>query len=385
MKKYLFMALAAIAVISFSSCEPQGEQQNPEKIVISFNKKNVEMGIGDSERATVSITGTDAIIQLSYTSSNTNVVTVSAAGLLTAVGEGKAQVVVSAEGAVGDTCYVTVSDNAMYTNFKLLDYGLFGEWTDIPGTDTIIELRKGFANVQLSTINLLAWDGDLLYSTGWSGDGLLMESEVAVFRIIAGDSTTANGYEKSVGYWVGAGGFDIVDLASEGYQYYPYCAQSGKIDVENYGKFMNSYITAKSENDIDLDASDAMIKGAYLYEWDVNNDAAYWYYPYAVVNRLAIVENDDESIDMGYDLTWSNLHSEDRYFGLKVTLNEEGKISGIVTPYDYSTVGPLHYGTLSFEKQETAKKYYIGDMKKVHKELPAFVNHKLPTDKFYKK
>lgn len=387
MKKYLFMAIAAVAAFAMSSCNPN-EPQKQDEITITLSEESLELGIDDTKRLTITVSPVGAQVQPKYASSNTNVATVSASGIVTAIAEGEAQIIVSAEGAIGDTCFVRVSNMAVYKNFELVDYGLFGDFEDIPGTETVVKLSGGEANVQLSYITLYAWDADLNYSKsgGWSGHGLLMGADVAVYRIIAGDATTASGYTNSIGYWVGSGQFSIADMKANGYQYYPYTAQSGKMNVNKFGDFVASYIAAETSEDIDWDAAEEAVSGAYLMELDCESAAEarrYWMFPYAVIDRMAIVENEDESVDMGYDITWGIFTTDDRLYGLKAILNEEGQATGVVTPYDYATYGPVHYGTLSFdEEQET--KYHIGNMNKVHKEMPAFVKNK-KTDRLYKK
>ena len=397
MKKYFICAFAVLTSVVMFSCKekttPGGGETpvNPGEttdLQVVMNVHELQLTVGDQEKVRASVKPAKEGVTISFKSDNETVVSVTSAGVVTALAEGTANIIASAEGATSDTCVVLVNNSAMFDDFQLVGYGLFGDFETIPGTDTIIELVKGPANVNLNTIWLYAWDGDVMYATGgWTGQGLVMEAEVAVYVITAGDSTTASGYGNAVGYYVGAGGFYIADLESAGYEYLPYYAQSGKIDVENYGKFMHSLITAEKSEDIDIDAANAMIKGAYLFQRDMNQENPdYWYYPYAVVNRLEIVENDDDSFDIGFDLTWSDIASEDRFFGLKVTFDEQGNINGIASPYDYATVGPIHYGSISFDKQ-APRKYYLGDMTKVHKELPSFATKNgksIKTDRLYR-
>lgn len=391
MKKYLFMAIAAVTALAFSSCKDENNNPTTDDVTITFAKKTIELGVGEEVLLGYTVAPVGAEIQqLKFVSSDASVATVSASGRVTGVAEGEAQIIVSAEGAKGDTCTVIISDYAMYTNFEFLDYALFsGEEPEyIEGTDTIIKLRVGTCNAKLAVYSLVAWDGNVMFVSGhgWTGDGLIMQVDMPLYLIVAGDTTSANGLNGYIGYYISTGGFDIADIKGAGVNgYVPYVGQSGKIDVQNYGKGLNSLITAQSDEDVDAEALNAAFEGAYLYRRNMNDSANYWYRPYGVIDRLAINEL-EEGYDMGYDITWSDLTSEDRYYGLKCTLDEEGYITGIATPYDYATVGPFHYGNLSFEEKSEVRKPTIGDQSKVYRQ-PAPVNaHNIKfTDRLYKK
>ncbi len=389
-KLFRFAILAIVAAASFTGCKPkETEKEDPTTSVeIKLSDHELKMAVDDTYRLKTTITPSGTELALTWKSTNDAVASVNASGLVSAVAEGDAQIIVSANGATGDTCYVTVTDEAKYDIFNIEGYGLFGDYTEIPNTDTILKIRVGPVNVRLNTITLLAWDGDLNFvsGSGWSGAGLLTEGEVPVYLIVDGDSTKAYA-PNYVGYYVGWGGFGVTDLEAAGVKNEPYYAQAGKIDVENYGKFIESLIKSESEDDIDMDAYNSMIKGTYSYYVDADNDAWYSYYPYGVVNRMLIIENEDDSFDFGADITWSNVTAEDRYFGLKVTHDDEGKLSGVVKPYDYATVGPMHFGTLSFDDNSgsnEAPRYNLGSMNKVHKEMPSFVKE-IRADRMYRK
>lgn len=386
MKKVLVFAMTAVVALAFTSCKQEKKDDPKTSVKITLSEHELTMKVDDQTRmkATVEPAGTEVTMQ--WKSTATDVATVNSSGLVTAVGNGEALIIVSAEGATGDTCKITVTSTAAYEIYDVAGYGLFGDFEEIAGTDTILRISVGEVNVRLNKISLLAWDGNLNYvkGSGWSGDGLLTEGEISVYLIVAGEQTDANAAQY-VGYYISSGGFGFANLKNAGYDYYPYYGQSGKIDVQNYGKFLSSLIHAESSEDIDRDALDNMVSGAYVYEVDADNDDWYSYYPFAVIDNLEIEENDDDTFEYGADVTWSNLTDDDRYFGLKVVIEEvEGQntITDVVTPYDYATVGPMHFGTLTFSNE--APKYYLGDMKKVHKEMPTFVKN-IRTDRMYRK
>lgn len=387
MKKVFSFALTAIfAAVLFTSCDKKPDDPTPTTAVkITVSPDELSMQVDDQQRLRTTVEPSGTTLTMTWKSTNEAVATVTSAGLVTAIAEGEALIIVSAEGATGDTCSVVVTSEAAYDIYNIEGYGLFGEFEEIPGTDTILEIRVGEVNVRMNTISFLAWDGDLNFvsGSGWSGSGLLTEAEMPVYLIVDGEKTQENA-PLYVGYYIGWGGFGVADVEAAGYEYYPYYAQAGKIDVENYGKFMGSFVTAESEDDIDMDAYAAMVKGAYVYYVDADNDRWYSYYPYAVVNELLIAENEDESFDYGASITWSNLTAEDRFFGLKATFDEEGYVASIVTPYDYATVGPMLFGTISPNGDAEAPKAKLGNMNKVHKEMPEFAKQ-IRLDRMYRK
>ncbi len=79
---------------------------------ISLNKTTISIGKGSTEKLTVTVLPINAKdTSVTYTSSDTNVVTVDETGLVTAVGEGTATITVTANGGEGinTTCNITVT------------------------------------------------------------------------------------------------------------------------------------------------------------------------------------------------------------------------------------------------------------------------------------
>lgn len=93
---------------------------------ISINKKDLSLMVGETQQLTATVTPENAV-PAEWSSSDTTVVTVNEAGLVTAVAVGKAVVTASVEGFSAD-CQVTVSDIpvesvTLYTNEQSLNYG----------------------------------------------------------------------------------------------------------------------------------------------------------------------------------------------------------------------------------------------------------------------
>jgi hypothetical protein len=392
MKKVFLFALAAIVVASgFTSCKQEKKDDPGTSIKLILSEHELLMKKDDAQRLRVTFEPASASPKVTWKSTNEAVATVTSTGNVTAIANGEAQIIVSAEGATGDTCYVTVADLAAYDIFEISDYGLFGEFVEVPNTDTVIEISIGEVNVKLYTIDMYIWDSNLSFvnGSGFSGDGLMTIGEVAAYCIVAGAATTAANADAYIGNYIGSGFWGFADIAAAGYSCYPYYGQSGKIDVENYGKFMTSMFNAESAEDLDMDAYQKMIKGAYVYEVDADNDAWYSYYPLAVINQMVIEEDDADGFEYGAIVTWSNYTDDDRFYGLKVTTKEvEGVtyLDQVVTPYDYATVGPMHFGAISFNQSEEneAPKYHIINPKRIHKEVPAFVKA-IKKDRLYRK
>ena len=163
MKKYFVMAMGFVAAVALTSCEPT---KPTESAKITFKDKAIEISIDETYRLTSTITPAGAELQLKYASSDAAVATVSVSGIVTGVAEGEAMIIVSAEGATGDTCYVTVSNTAIYNSFDIAGWGLFGsEWEMIEGTDSVLTWEDGTTyDVQLGRITLICLLKALLWT-----------------------------------------------------------------------------------------------------------------------------------------------------------------------------------------------------------------------------
>lgn len=397
MKKYLFMAIAAVTALAFSSCKDENNNPTTDDVTITFAKKTIELSVGEEVRLGYTVAPVGAEIQqLKFVSSDASVATVSASGVVSAIAEGEAQIIVSAEGAKGDTCYILVSDDAIYNQFNIADWGLFGkEWNMIPGTDTTLTWPDGTKyDVQLGEITLLAWDGNVAYSSeakAWAGAGLVIEVPVTFWVITKAYTEDTQG---DVGAYIGHGGFDIYDLKGKMAHG---AGQAGAVNVNDYGDFLKSLIAAETSDDVMWDLRNTAFTGAKLLYFDYTNPEepsysdSYGQYYGHITQCIYYDANKNKGTEAAWacKIAWHDFLSDDRYFGLKVTRDEEGYLASVIEPYDFKEVERTLYSENWEEvlaqlqdKSETPK---LGDPQKIHHELPSFGKYIKSTDRLYKK
>ena len=229
MKKNVFFALFACAALVFVGCEPNTPTPTPDggsttDAVISVTPETLLMAAGETQKLTATVAPQGTQLQITWTSDNQEVVTVSPAGIVTAVAAGKANIIASAEGATADTCVVTVSNDAILNNFELGGVGLFGDIQLIPGFDTVI---SGY-NCQLGNIELIAWDANLVFvdGQGFAGDGyVIVADEFPMYWVV--ENGEVLGYIGSEqGYFISE---EVKGVS-------PYAAPAGKmVDLQKYG------------------------------------------------------------------------------------------------------------------------------------------------------
>ena len=105
MKKVRLISWIVAIAVSVMSCS---KDDDTGVIGISINKKDLSLMVGETQQLTATVTP-ENVVPAEWSSSDTTVVTVNEAGLVTAVAVGKAVVTASAEGFSAD-CQVTVSD-----------------------------------------------------------------------------------------------------------------------------------------------------------------------------------------------------------------------------------------------------------------------------------
>ena len=386
MKKYFVMAFVFVAAIALTNCKGDNDPTK-DGVKISFTQKAYELGVGDTQRLSTTITPAGTELQLKFASSDATVATVSVSGIVTAVAEGTANIIVSAEGAEGDTCVITVSDMAIYNQFDIADWSLFGtEWTMIPGTDTTLTWSDGTAyDVQLGGITLIAWDGNLVYTrgTGWAGAGLAIQAPIT-FWIITDD----HGDGTYNGYYIGHGGFEIYELNGA---YKHGVGQSGSVNVNDYAAFLKTLIPAETAEDVEWDLLETAFPGAQLIYADYNDPAnprwsdSYGQYYGHIKQCFFYNADEEEGTDASWAcaMEWHDFTSDDRYFGLKVNLDVEGYLESVVEPYDFKTYERTFYSE-NWESGETASKPKLISPATIQKELPVFATKKALDRRFVK-
>lgn len=378
MKKYFVMAFAFVAAVAMTSCKPGGNDPQ-QGAKISFAEKSIEIGVDETARLSTTITPAGTSLQLKFASTDASVATVSVSGIVTGVAEGQAKIIVSAEGAEGDTCDVTVSNMAVYNQFNIAGYGLFGkEWEMIPGTDTTLIFDDGDSyDVQLGRILLVAWDGDLVYAkgNGWSGIGFAIQVPVT-FWIITDD----HGDGTYNGYYIGHGGFEIYDLQGK---LAHGAGQAGDVNVNDFGEFLKGYIAAETSEDVDWDLLETAFPGAqiiYANYSDPENPRwsdSYGQY-YGHVNACVFYDADEKAgteASWACNLTWHDFTSDGRYFGLAVTLDEEGHLQSVVEPYDFKGIDRTFYSE-NWETEEAPRDMKVMSPARINRELPVFAGKK---------
>jgi hypothetical protein len=377
MKKYFILAVGFVVAMMTSCVEP-GQHQPTEGVKITLSQHELTMGVEETTRLSTTITPAGTNVQLKWASTDATVATVSVSGIVTAVAEGTAKIIVSAEGAIGDTCVVTVSDQAIYNEFNIADYGLFGAFEPIAGTDTTIELSIGMVDVQLASITLLAWDGNLLYSSGFSGAGFCIEAPVT-FWVITDD----HGDGTYNGFYIGAGGFYLHDLKAPRQGN----GQAGSVNVNDYAEFLKGYIVAETADDVNWDLLETAFPGAQIiYVSYSDPENPYWgdsygrYYGHVTECLFLEPETDGEEPSWFCNLEWHEFLDDNYYFGLAVNLDEEGYLASVVEPYDFKTIAREF--SYNYSEEEAPRALKLMSPATIHKEVPAFVGHK-STDRFY--
>lgn len=371
MKKALFFALSLfVAATSLVGCKDPNKDPEATDVTITFTTTSLTMAPGDEQRLQYSIAPAGTNVTLTWASSNTAVATVSQSGIVTAVADGEAVISASYKDAKAE-CRVTVSNEAVYEQFAVSDWGLFGkEFVEIPGTDTVLSLTIGNVNCHLATISLYVWCDGLVYGEGFSGAGYFINAgDVPVYII---DDASYPDYN---GYYIG-GAFYIKP------QMDAYTCKAGALDVQKYGKWWEDYLAYAKDTTRGIDVNDyyAALSGATIEFMNVEEDFESWLLGYITNAGFGEDENDEK---MYYaDVTWLDYTSADRFYGLKVTLDEEGYVDAVVKPYDVRTIEKSFQDNMP-DAEVAGKLIPRNDHLHLGVELPAIKRH-LPTDKLIK-
>lgn len=374
MKKFGFFLLAAATL--FVSCQKDPVETTVNSI--KLNETELTLTVGGSEylKATTDPAGAT----VTWTSSDTKVATVNAGGNVMGVGEGTATITAKA-GDKTATCKVTVAADAAYDQFNIADWGLFGSEVEyIEGSDTVFTLRSGEeVNCKLGYCTLIAWDGELQYvsGSGWAGAGLMMYADVPLYWIVGGD------YD---GYYLGGGGFAVA--AQEG----AYTAKAGYYDVETYGKRIG-YLYGNDDSEDAYTSDDNTLfnekNGGAIVTY-VSADEDNWNMlnygiTYAWVKNAILVDADEDegtAAAWAAQLEWANWTSEDRIMGFLIESTNEDNSVVLTQPYDFATILKTYDENGLFEQTEEAP-LKLGNMKRLHKEMPIIKGKKLDKTTFH--
>ena len=382
----------AIAMITLVGCKTQnqgGGTDDPTTDVtaVKISETSISLPIGGTKN--LKATTEPAGGKITWESANTDVATVTSAGLVTGVAEGETTITAKS-GDKTATCSVKVSNDVRYDQFNVVKYGLFGTSTMIEGTDTVFSLRGGTieATCQLGTISdVYAWDGaaNFVEGTGFVGDGYVYHFEnLPVWWI-----TECAGDPSIVGYYIGAGGFTSYPQEDVN-AVEPYNCKPGQIDPAGYFPFVKGMYS--DDEGLDIQALyDEMIKttwGSMIAEnYNDRLYLDYGLYSGHIDKFIFLDEDEDEGVDAMWaaEVNWANM-DRDRIWGYRYdtvhywdtyTEKDGGEIL-FIEPYDYATVRRVFDANGIWDRGDeeeaaplrmAAKKneMKLGDMSKLHK------------------
>ena len=371
MKKSLFFALIACATLVFVGCEPK-VQPTDYTVKLSATELTLENGASEKLTAVVTPTSTYALV---WTSSNPEIVTVNASGIVEAVGLGTATITVTLntpaeDPAVGQvtpaTCVVNVTNDAVLNSFELGGYALWDLGNPVAGTDTVFAIQGGKVEVtcQLAPSLYYVWDkGIVLSGNRLTGAGFLLPVENYTYVIVDSPDGAYNGYY--------IGNFDIVvdtipgddalAYSSENTVYAGLCGQL--LDVEMYGDAWDGMFNATEETtDEEWDIISENYYGSqtgtqFLYiDWTNQTQS----YNYGNVSYLYLTE-DNETGELYYSLKleWYDHVNVGRWYGLlcESEIDEEGQetVTGVVKPYDMRVIHKEYLVLPPAEEEEPAE------------------------------
>ena len=334
------LALSAIAMVAFTSCEPINNPGgnnggNGDDTVVSVVKVAPEtllMSVGQTEKLSATVTpAPTTAVTFVWTSDDEEVATVKN-GIVTAVAPGTANIVVSTEGCTPDTCLVNVTNDAALDNYQLLSYGLFGSPEMIPGTERKITMTSGAEfTCQLAYIEMYAWDNNISFvnGTGFGGAGYFFVAEVPVFWITEGQ------YQGS--YIGNSDGFYIAPNPQDTIA--PYTALSGELtDLQSYGDFWKALIDPATE-EVTQEIADLYLNsqvGTQIFHLDFEEESQSWNLGNVAAAHMFENENDEFQYEITID--WYDFVNENRLYGLLCNVNDSGVVESLVEPYDMRTI-----------------------------------------------
>ena len=168
MKKLYVMAFIAVATVVMVGCK-KDEPKPTEDLKVVLEQKTLEVTVGDMANLRADVVPAKEGIVISFRSENEEIATVDASGLVSGIAAGVVKVIASAEGAISDTCVVTIISS--YDSYRIEYYGVFGLAADtlFAETDTVMALSfldNQSVHVCLGMWPVLAWDGDVTYVSG---------------------------------------------------------------------------------------------------------------------------------------------------------------------------------------------------------------------------
>lgn len=377
------MAIAALVMVGCNkdSQSGGGGTEPSDVTAVNLSETTVRLAVGATKQ--LKGTTTPAGGKITWESANTEIATVTSAGLVTGVKEGETTVTAKC-GDKSATCTVIVNDDERYNAFNIFDYGWFGEKKWIDGSDTILTLSDGNDYpVKLATYHIYAWDGNTNFvnGTGFVGDGYVYDmGDVPMYWITEGQ------YKD---YYVGNRDYDWrVYPQEDDDAIIPYSINAGQIDEASYFVFVKAQY---GEEEADFDAMMEKTWGAMIAEnYDDRLYLDYGLYS-GHINKVFYINEDKEAeTDAMWcaDIDWANMDNDriwgylfDTAYYVETYVEGQGGEIRFIEPYDYATVHRVFDANGLFEilenlddeseeapRRMVAKKsqYVLGDMSKVH-------------------
>ena len=386
MKKLYLMAFIAVATVVMVGCKPD-EPKPTDDLKVVLDKHELELSEGEQGKLRAEISPAKEGVEIRFRSENEEIATVDASGLVSGIAAGVVKVIASAEGAISDTCVVTIISS--YDSYRIEDYGVFGLAADTLFTETDTVMALSFLDNQsvhvcLGMWPVLAWDGDVTYVSGigFTGKGLLIYAMVPFYTI---NDEAAGDYN---GIPFGWGTFAIADTQG---QLYRNIGKAGSYDKDIYCEYMESYLNELIEGgtgdnikwDLFFGGGAVDMDGAMIFTADHTEEESTWGIDYGlvdgIVKKLNIQYNGDDFTYEG-DIDWFDNASEDTFYGL--VCDEEGAVK----PYELRVISEHYEGTVSYIEEAPAhhKASIIPKRYKEEPVIPAKVRQVLSNTKLRK-
>lgn len=339
MKKYLFMAIAAIASIALVGCKGD-DKNNPDDsgttpttdAQVVIRPKTLEVAVGSQEKLRAALNPSKDGVTISYKSDDEAVATVDASGLVTGIAGGTANIIASAEGYKSDTCVVTVVSAADLFAWSGMVLAKKGEAISEPYMFRDTYKCQDFEGIYY------VYDKNIVFTSGvgLSGAGYTAVVHAPVTIIIEGEYANSfitwelnfdNSYPKDSS-GVAAEGY-LPATAAEWYSVLSDSTYAGDYDLKSLS-YLNywDWDATTTENDIDFVG---YIKNGFI--GDYSNGFFYQ-----------------------TNITWFDL--EQGLYGLKMEQNEEGKWN-FVQPYEYTDMETKYYEVMPERTEETKGKLHF--------------------------
>lgn len=365
MKKYVFMAIAAITAISFAGCKDDNNVPvNPTtdaQVVVS--PKTLDLAVGAESKLRAALNPTKEGLTIAFKSENEEIATVSASGIVTGVATGTVNIIASAEGYKADTCVVTVISAA--DAFKWAGFSIWNlDKANVYSKDTTqVKLSNGLEVNCITVYSMYyLWSEGLVFTgTKLAGAGYLAILDSVPTWVIT-DSIDPNG----ANYYYVSTMLEIVPFE----EYDPTkaanacTAPAGKlVDLDQHLLWFN-------DETYEVEAG---IAGSYVYYADYDNSK---FYPYeALLGANSLYDGDENIAYYKSHVLWS-----DGAFGLAI--NEEG--TALKDPAEWANFEESYYENLPEESAESAKKAEtISSIIRENDALLQAIRTKKALDKFY--